>query len=81
MHPMKGFIFIILQVNKNADLSGQMAGRANPLYHNTEKPIPTVYQLPYCIFALTTTKNGTLTHLLHKKAARTRKALRKISDC
>lgn len=53
---MKGFIFIILQVNKNAVLSGQMAGRASPLYHNTEKPIPTVYQLPYSIFALTTTK-------------------------
>lgn len=61
---MKGFIFIILQVNKNADLSGQMVGRASPVYHNTENPIPTVYQLPYCVFALTTTKNDVSTHLI-----------------
>lgn len=82
MYTIKGFIFIIQQVNKNADLSEQMAVRASPVYHNTEKPIPTVYQLPYSIFALTTTKNGTSTFkLLHKKTARTRKALRWSFDC
>lgn len=63
MHPMKGFILIILHINKNADLSGQMGGRARPVYQNTEKPIPPVYQFPYCIFTFTTTKNDTSTHL------------------
>jgi len=55
--------FVILQVNKNADLPGLMAGRAPPVYHYTEQSIPTVYQLPYCIFALTTAKNDTSTHI------------------
>lgn len=59
---MKGFIFTI-QVHKNADLSEQIADRASSVSHNTEKSIPTVYQLLYCIFAFITAKNDISTNL------------------